>query len=380
MKRIIGLITVLLITVGVFAYLYFSNLHVDSRNNTRLLSEIPSDASLILTFQHEQDLLDILKENTLFDTIAGPQQKAEIQFLRSFISKNSTLEPLVKSQVVFLSFHPTQAARVDYLWSININNIQKKDDISKFLNLNNEFQLKIFKENGVEVFQIDSHLLEGPFYLTFTKDIARGSSNKSLLLESSDKGSEKIDSEFIKIINGGIKKDENALVNLFINYNKKALISPFLNRTISGNFALFENFLGYSSLTLNYKKDALMFNGESYLKPIQSAYIKLFLNQSPVKNSLNQIMPYNTANSINYGISNLKAYQSDLRELFKENKELEKLENQMKKITLETGLNPDRDIQKLWDNEFSTIQLSTFENLAIIKLKNGTQMQFFMEI
>ena len=89
-------------------------------------------------------------------------------------------------------------------------------------------------------------------------------------------------------------------------------------------------------------------------------------------------MPYNTANSINYGISNLKAYQSDLRELFKENKELEKLENQMKKITLETGLNPDRDLQKLWGNEFSTIQLSTFENLAIIKLKNGTQMQFFM--
>jgi hypothetical protein len=91
-------------------------------------------------------------------------------------------------------------------------------------------------------------------------------------------------------------------------------------------------------------------------------------------------MPYNTANSISYGISNLKAYQSDLRALFKENKELEKLENQMKKITLETGLNPDRDLQKLWGNEFSTIQLSTFENLAIIKLKNGTQMQFFMEI
>jgi hypothetical protein len=380
MKKIIGLITVLLIAVGVFAYLYFSNLHVDSRNNTRLLSEIPSDASLILTFQHEQDLFDILKENTLFDTIAGPQQKAEIQFLRSFISKNSPLEPLVKSQVVFLSFHPTQTEHIDYLWSININNIQKKDDISKFLNLNNEFQLKILKENEVEVFQIDSHLLGGSFYLTFTKDIARGSSNKSLLLKSTDKGTEKIDSEFIKIINEGIKKDENALVNLFINYNKRALISPFLKRTISGNFALFESFSGYSSLTLNYKKDALMFNGESHLKPNQSAYIKLFLNQSPIKNSLNQIMPYNTANSISYGISNLKAYQSDLRALFKENKELEKLENQMKKITLETGLNPDRDLQKLWGNEFSTMQLSTFENLAIIKLKNGTQMQFFMEI
>ncbi|WP_291401275.1 hypothetical protein [Daejeonella sp.] len=380
MKKIIGLITVLLITVGVFAYLYFSNLHVDSRNNTRLLSEIPSDASLILQFQHEQDLFDILNENTLFDTIAGPQKKAEIGFLRKFIAKNTFLEPLTKNQLVFLSFHPSNTNGVHYLWSINTINIQKKDDIIKLLNLNNEYKLKELKENGLSIFRIETQYPEYPFYFIIDQGIARGSSNKDLLLRSVNKKSTKINSEFIKIINEGIKKDENALVNLFINYNKRALISPFLKRTISGNFALFESFSGYSSLTLNYKKDALMFNGESRLEPNQGAYIKLFLNQSPVKNSLKQIIPYNTANSIIYGLSNFKAYQSDLRALFKENKELEKLGEQMKKITLETGLNPDRDIQKLWGNEFSIIQLSTFENLAIIKLKNGTQMQFFMEI
>ena len=80
MKKIIGLIAILLITVGVFAYIYFSNLHVNSRNSIRILTEIPADAGLILQFQHEQDLYDILNENTLFDTIAGQQKKDESNF------------------------------------------------------------------------------------------------------------------------------------------------------------------------------------------------------------------------------------------------------------------------------------------------------------
>jgi hypothetical protein len=68
-----------------------------------------------------------------------------------------------------------------------------------------------------------------------------------------------------------------------------------------------------------------------------------------------------------------------LSNLFIERKEIDTLNKQMGKITSETGVNPDRDIKKLWGNELSTIQLSTYENLAIIKLTNGTQMQFFLE-
>lgn len=48
-------------------------------------------------------------------------------------------------------------------------------------------------------------------------------------------------------------------------------------------------------------------------------------------------------------------------------------------MTTETGINPDRDIKKLWGNEFSAIQLSTHENLAVIKVSNGQQLQFYLE-
>lgn len=380
MKKIIGLIAILLIAVGVFAYIYFSNLHVNRRNNNRILSEIPADAGIILQFQNEQDVYDILNENTLFDTIAGEQKKEEIHFLRDLISKNASLEPYTKGQMVFLSFHPSKTDSVNYLWSIGINNSLKKEDISKFLSANNENQVRKLGENGLNLFQIESQALKKPFYLFIDRGIARGSSNMELLVRSMNENSENIEPEFMKIINEGIKKNGNALANLFINYNKKVLVSPFFKKTISSNFTLFESFSGYSSLTLNYKIDALMFNGESYIRANQNSYVNLFLSQTPVKNSLKQIMPYNTANSICYGLSNFKTFHNGLKTLFEEKKELERLENQITKITTETGLNPDRDIQKLWGAEFSTLQLSTFENLAILKLTNGTQMQFFLEL
>jgi hypothetical protein len=380
MKKIIGLIIILLIAVGVFAYIYFSNLHINRRNNNRILSEIPADAGLILQFQNEQDVYDILNENTLFDTIAGLENKEEIHFLRDLISKNTSLEPYIERQMVFLSFHPSKTDGVNYLWSIGINNSLKKEDIGKFLSVNNKNQVRKIDESGLNLFQIESQALKKPFYLFIDGGIARGSSNKELLVRTINENSENIEPEFMKIINEGIKKNGNALANLFINYNKNLLLSPFLKRSISSNFALLESFSGYSSLTLNYKIDALMFNGESHITANQNSYVKLFLSQNPVKNSLKQIMPYNTANSICYGLSNFKTFHNGLKTLFEERKELERLENQIKKITTETGLNPDRDIQKLWGSEFSTLQLSTFENLVILKLTNGTQMQFFLEL
>jgi len=377
MKRIIGLITVLLIIVCVFAYLYFSNLHGNSRNNNRILAEIPSDASLILQFQNEDDLFEILQENTLFDTITGSKQKAEMHFLREFVSKNILLNTILKGQSIFISIHPTEKDSLNYLWSIGLNSEHKKDELKKFIS---QYPVTKQGENEFRIIKSSSELGDNPFYFILDEGIARGSSSKNLLLRSINKSAKKIEPDFVKIINEGVKKEGNSLVNLFINHTQNILVSPFLKRKISGNFALFESFKGYSRLTLNYKKDALMFNGEISLSNKQNSYLNLFLNQAPVKNSLKDILPYNTANSISYGLSDFTNFHSELKNIFDKNKELEKLENKVKKITLETGLNPQRDIEKLWGTEFVTVQLSTFENLAIIKLKNGQQMQLFLDL
>jgi hypothetical protein len=379
MKTIIGITSALFIAVLSVAYLYFSNLNVKNRSNNQILSEIPSDASVIFQHQNDQSLYDIFKDYTIFDTIVGPQKKEDIHWLTNYLMSTVTLKTVMSGQKVFLSFHPSKTDSVDFLWSMQLKEKLNKEDIRKISVSAPSNQILTFQETEQDIFLIKNKTRNRPFYFAIVKGIVRGSFNKDLLFRSLDKNSEKIDPEFIKTINEGVRKDENALVNLFINYNRQGFLQPFFRNNLSGNFEILQSFSGFSSLSLNYKNDDLIYNGLTSILDKKNNYTRLFLNQTPVKNTIKTILPYNTSNALVYGLSSYTLFHDELSGLFKDRKELDTLNKQMGKITSETGVNPDRDLQKLWGNELSTIQLSTYENLAIIKVTNGTQMQFFLE-
>ena len=379
MKTIIGITSALFIAVLSVAYLYFSNLNVKNRSNNQILSEIPSDASVIFQHQNDQSLYDIFKDYTIFDTIVGPQKKEDIHWLTNYLMSNVNLKTVMSGQKVFLSFHPSKTDSVDFLWSMQLKEKLNEEDIRKISVSDPSNQILTFQETEQDIFLIKNKTRNRPFYFAIVKGIVRGSFNKDLLFRSLDKNSEKIDPEFIKTINEGVRKDENALVNLFINYNRQGFLQPFFRNNLSGNFEILQSFSGFSSLSLNYKNDDLIYNGLTNILDKKNNYTRLFLNQTPVKNTIKTILPYNTSNALVYGLSSYTLFHDELSGLFKDRKELDTLNKQMGKITSETGVNPDRDLQKLWGNELSTIQLSTYENLAIIKVTNGTQMQFFLE-
>lgn len=379
MKTIIGITSALFIAVLSVAYLYFSNLNVKNRSNNQILSEIPSDASVIFQHQNDQSLYDIFKDYTIFDTIVGPQKKEDIHWLTNYLMSTVNLKTVMSGQKVFLSFHPSKTDSVDFLWSMQLKEKLNEEDIRKISVSDPSNQILTFQETEQDIFLIKNKTRNRPFYFAIVKGIVRGSFNKDLLFRSLDKNSEKIDPEFIKTINEGVRKDENALVNLFINYNRQGFLQPFFRNNLSGNFEILQSFSGFSSLSLNYKNDDLIYNGLTNILNKKNNYTRLFLNQTPVKNTIKTILPYNTSNALVYGLSSYTLFHDELSGLFKDRKELDTLNKQMGKITSETGVNPDRDLQKLWGNELSTIQLSTYENLAIIKVTNGTQMQFFLE-
>ncbi len=174
-------------------------------------------------------------------------------------------------------------------------------------------------------------------------------------------------------------KEDDALASLFINHSEPGFMKPFFNQNPTGNFGLFSSFAAYSNLHLNYKSDALMFNGITRITERHDGYLNLFLKQEPVKNTLKRIIPSNVSNAICYGLSDYNLFNTGLRRLFGIRQELVKLDEQIRLIVTETGINPDRDIKKLWGNEFSNLQLSTFENLAVIRISNGRQLQFFLD-
>ncbi len=379
MKKIIGITTALVLIVISLAYLYFSNLNVSSRNNDRVLSEIPADASLIFQYPNDKSLYEIFSDYTVFDTIIGTQAKNELAWLKDLLVSKKELNDLTDGQKFFLSFHPSKTDSVHFLWSIQLKQPLTLDELQNTFSELSEIRISKKEKSGTAILEINSTELKRPFYLCIDKGIARGSFSADLLSQSFDKNAKKISQAFIKEINTGLNKDANALAHLFINYNKPGFLKPYFKRKLSDNMELFESFSGYSSLELNYKTDVMMFNGISRIPSDKDSYIPIFLNQKPVKNTIKLVMPYNTASSITYGISDYVRYKKDLDVIFEARAELDTLNKQIETIRSETGINPGRDMTKLWAKEMSTIHLSTSESLAIIRLSDGSKLQFLLD-
>ncbi|MCF8453524.1 MAG: hypothetical protein K9G42_09995 [Pedobacter sp.] len=376
MKKIIGITTALVLTVISLAYLYFSNLNVRSRNNDRVLSEIPADASLIFQYPNDKSLYEIFSDYTVFDTIIGTQAKNELAWLKDLLINKQELTDLSDGQKVFLSFHPSKSDSVHFLWSIQLKQNISINDLKNILTGLSDIRISM---NERSVLEINTDELKRPFYLCIDKGIARGSFSAELINQTIDNKTKKISQSFIKEINTGLNKDANALAHLFINYNKPGFLKPYFRRKLSENMELFESFSGYSSLELNYKTDVMMFNGISRISSKKDSYIPIFLNQKPVKNTIKLVMPYNTASSIAYGISDYTRYKKDLDVVFEARAELDTLNKQIETIRSETGINPERDMIKLWAKEMSTLHLSTSESLGIIKVSDGSKLQFLLD-
>ncbi len=379
MKIILGITTVLLLAVFSVAYLYFSNLTGDSRSNDKTLAGIPADASVIFNFSNDKSLYEIFKDYEVFDVISGKKKKQELSWLKSLLLDNRELYSATQGQKVFLSFHPMSSDSLQYLWIMPLQENLMLTEIREILMKTHGNQIKITSAAGLSFLEIKNNMINDSFYIGIDRGIAKGSFSKTLLLQSLDKDGGKISKEFIREINEAMLKDDDALASMFINHNEPGFLKTFFKQTPTGNFGLFSSFAAYSSLHMNYKGDALMFNGLTRITKKHDGYLNLFLKQKPVKNTIKKLIPYNLSNAICYGLSDYNLFNTGLKRLFGIRKELTTLEDQIRLITAETGINPDRDIKKLWGNEFSNIQLSTFENLAVIRISNGRQLQFFLE-
>jgi len=230
MKKIIGITIALVIAVISLAYLYFSNLNVTTRNNDRVLSEIPGDASLIFQYSNDRSLYEIFTDYTVFDTIIGTQNKKELAWLKEILISNKNLRNLTDLQQIFLSFHPSKTDSIHFLWSVQLKQKQTIIDLQNTLSELTDLSYTMKEKEGNAMLEIKANELKRPFYIHINKSIARGSFSAELIRQSIDEKTKKISQTFIQEINTGLNRDANALANIFINYNHPGFLKPYFRR------------------------------------------------------------------------------------------------------------------------------------------------------
>lgn len=376
MRNIIILCTILLVVIAILAARYFTALAGKDDNITKVLSYIPADAALVLQFDNDESFYEIFKDYPVFDEIIGKSRKAEISNLKKLLGQPA-LSELTSDKKIFLSFHPSQDS-VEFLFSMNIDRDYSADDLKEAISEGANILIKPLYN---KVYTLQSDELEKLVYVFLEPGTAIASFSEILIKRCINKEEAHLSNEFIEEINKTSSRNQNSPVNLFVNHQTMLpFLMHFFAGKANGNLALLSNLKGISSLSMNFKSDALMFNGISTTDTLTPGYLNIFLHQKSVPNTIKKILPENTSNFLAFGLSDVNRFHHDLKLYFEKGGELQKLENQRQLIQSGSGVDIDRDIKPLLDKEFASIENSYGEEFAIIKVRNGRDMNFKLQL
>ncbi len=375
MKRPIIIIIILFVITIAVTIVYFENLDKSGSRTREIMQNIPGNAALVLEFTNDNGFYDIFNESRLFTTLVGKNAIAELDTLRNQLLLNEQLEPFFTGQNIFISLHPLKNT-IELLFTTAAN---KKFDANSFDDLakqkNTGLLITPFNVGTKKAYTIYSHLLKKRFYLVNKEEgIFSGSFSKELAIQSAQHIPQKKKVNFILLPN---QQNSNSLANLYINYSQ---ITPLFEQLFKNKntdiFKSFKSFPALAVLSLNFKSDALMFNGYSQIQPNEPRdYLNLFTQQQPVTNQLKDIFPSTTAYSINFAVSDPQKFKSELSEYFTKAGLQHEKDSLFNKVKTETGINLIIQFNQLLANEFAVITTRYQEKLAIISLKNGSTLK-----
>jgi len=372
MKKLIIFSSVLFIAIIFIAVKYFAELSGNSNSSTKVLKYIPSDATLIVNFSNDDSFYDIVEDYQLFSEIIGERRSAEISQLKGMLLNDPLVAEISNGEKVFISFHQLKADSLDYLFSMGMASNVKPEDAELSLKNMEGVKFSALTEDSEGIYKLELNTLKRPFFIHMDKGVANGSFSLELLKLAMNEKAEKLDDEFIELINKEAGQNQNTPVKLFVNSGR---LSPFLLSFMKGRahgqMQLLSGMKGYAALGMNFKSDALMFNGNSIPDTNGTNYLSIFLKQRPVKNQLKAVLPQNTANFITFGVSSFGTFHGDLKRYLAKRKELAKLQAQVKAIVTDRSLNIDNELIPKLGNEFLVFETAEGEKLGLLKLNDG---------
>lgn len=377
MRRIILITVFLFLAVIAITVYYFSKITLPGQNTANVISEIPVDAALVFEFKNDPEFFDLFKNSTLLTSFIGQNQANELQFLHDHLLNQNTLKAGLKDRSIFISLHPGNVPQnIDLLLSANISGLKNvQQELSAWIIKNGGF-VQTESVANQEVLKISFPALKEAFYLGSKKTILAGSFSKTLLSRFYQEKTETETRHFTQLSD---QQNKNSIADLYINYQQfPGLFKQLLRYRNDDFFRFLSDFSANGALSLNYKSDALLFNGYTQVDANKTSYLQIFLKQQPVKNALKDIYPTNTAFAVNfsYAISEqflkaLDVWQTKIHD----DQKAKALFNQIKK---ETGVSIQTAFRKELQQEFSVITTAKSEKMAIIKVKNGSELAPFL--
>ena len=343
---------------------------------SNMMRSIPDNAALIFEFNNDKGFYDIFNDNKLFAAVIGKQAIGELDTLRTQLLLNPLFERYFSAQNIFVSVHPSKSKPVELLLTISAAN---GFETSMFEQITKQqgsgIVITPLRTTGKQGYSIYINALKKRFYVISKEDnIFSGSFSKELIDESAVYVNKADKKSFVLLSE---QQNANSLANLYINYSELApLFNVLLQNKNTDLFASLKQLPGLAALSLNYRSDALMFNGSTAILSSGSpGYLSLFAAQQPVVNHLKDIFPSTTAYSINFAVSSPLKFAADLEKQQSKNGLKNESGLLFTKIKAETGISLKSRFDGLLGSEFGIVTTRYFEKLAIVSIKDGSKLK-----
>ncbi|WP_316803020.1 hypothetical protein [Pedobacter nototheniae] len=367
MKKIIILISSLLLGVAFMAYLYFTKLSTDNNAKDLALQSATNNAALIFSFQNDKGFYDIIAGQGLIQQVLGKEKTNLLIDLKDRIINIPALNGFIKDQQIYLSVLPDSNKTLNFLLTVQI---QSEKNIKQFYN-----QLKtngVIAKSGEQNIFILKLSDSTSIFFGIENKVVTASTSLKLVKDAEIRLAENPFTEYIKENN---RYNKNVLAHIYVNFNQAPLLlKNIIAGNINGEISLFNKQNSFASLNYNFSKEKILFNGNTELRSTDN-YLKLFENTPPQNISITNLLPDNTANYTLYATDDYKVWFKKLNGWLTEKNEAEKVSKIIKSIKNEYRTDLNTIFPVYAKNQFIIFQLSTTEKLGAISLSNGEKVK-----
>lgn len=379
MKRLIIATVVLLIATILVTVFYFRNLNTTTEHTSQVLHSIPDDASLVFQFSNDKQFYDIFAGNKLFPSLLGQDKMDELAAARKELLQNPLLQKYLAGQDIFVSLHPQQGNSIDFLITIPVSKEFQSGVLEQLAKQSkNGMVIDDINIDGKPAYEIYLNDIKKRFFLMDKDDqTLSGSFSKELIEDFAKYNYQKENRTFVLLSD---QQSENSLANLYVNY--QALSPLFAQLFASKNNDIFKNFRqmpAFAAMSLNYRSDALMFNGSTPIPANRmNGYLDVFGSQQPVANHIRDIFPSTTAYCTSFGISDPGKFESALSNWQGKNNFDKEGDSILSNVKSGTGISLRNEFTKILGNEFAIVSTKYREKIAIIQVNDAARAQTLM--
>jgi hypothetical protein len=372
MKKIYITLIVLVMAMIGMAYLYFSRLNQETSDHEMSLHAATANSGLVFSIENDKSIWEILKGQDLFEKLIGADKFNQLRVLKEKLVNNHSVNLLVEHRDIFISFSAGKDKDLDYLISTQLNHEHDQRELLDAFRANG---IKVSTEAKVSTLKLNDSVT---FYIAVKKNMILLSNAAAPVELALNAAPDKSTAEFTSFINSSSKRSKNSVGNLYIDFNRiPDLAKALLPGKLNGGLAVLANQNAFAALNYNFSKERLFFNGNSKLNNHHS-YLSLFSNLKSQKNTIDNLLPDQTANFRLYSITGYKTWLSNLKKWFTDHKEDAAVKKIIANTTKTYRLNPDEIFPEYFKNQLISFQLNQGESLAAINLSNGDKVKQLM--